>query len=232
MNTILWQPLGAEQAQILADLVTKPTTSRDTSLTQQIAAQLSAIHQMDPVQHKLGFLPVPRAGHSPAQEQIASCHEQLENADIHLPMLEFALRWAEQHAPRTEQMVVTHGNFSPSAITIKRSRLSTIARWENAHMGDPLEDVAYYGLREWQREREVDRDEWIAAYEAQQGTSLDRQALAYWDMIGNLKLTISRLAEAKAQVNTRNLTIEAAYQARRTAELQVEILRHIEAVGI
>jgi aminoglycoside phosphotransferase (APT) family kinase protein len=232
MKTILWQPLSEQQTQILANIVSKPATNREASLTQQIAAQLSAIHQIDPVEHKLGFLPVPRAGHSPAQEQIALCHEQLENADIHLPLLEFVLRWAERYAPKTQQMVVTHGSFSPSAITIKRSRLSTIARWENAHMGDPLEDVAYYGLREWQREREVDRDEWIAAYEAQQGTSLDRQALAYWDMIGNLKLTISRLAEAKAQVNTRNLTIEAAYQARRTAELQVEILRHIEAVGI
>lgn len=232
MKTILWQSLSAEQAQILANLVAKPVTSREASLTQQIAAQLCTVHQIDPIQHKLGFLPVPRAGHSPAQEQIAFCHEQLDNFDIHLPLLEFALRWAEQHAPKTEQMVVTHGSFSPFAMTIRRSRLSATGSWHYAHMGDPLEDVAYYGLREWRHEREVDRDEWISAYEAQQGIMLDRHALAYWEMLGNLKLAITRLAVAKAQMNARNLTIEAAHQARRTAELQAEVLRHIEAAGI
>ena len=220
---------------LLTEADAKAKTSPKLPLNEQTSAQLALIHKLSPIQHRLGFLPVPRAGHSPAQERIAQCRDLMESLSIQHPLFEFVLRWAEQYAPKTSRLVVVHGSFIPENLIKNQNELQSIGGWENDHMGDALEDIAGYLMRAW-RSKSSDwtgeRTTFIDTYEQYSGSTIDKQLLRYWEILLTLQWAIWWTAQAKSQLLSRSLSIHAAYQARRSTELQFDVIELIEAAGL
>lgn len=209
------------------------------ALPEQMAQQLALIHALDLRAHPLGFLPAPRAGFSPAQEAIAQVRELLDaladTLDMHSPVLEFGLRWADQHLPPAGALTLVHGDFRLGNLIVGPQGLRAVIDWEFAHLGDPLEELGYLCMRDWRfgvghlrLSGLCQREPFLAAYERHSGAAVDRAAVDWWEVMGNLRWGAVCLAQANRHLSGVDRSVEFASLGRRSAEMQLELLRLIE----
>ena len=144
---------------------------------QQLATQLVRIHRLDTA--PLQF--VPRAD---------SCGELSRPLPPATPPFDAASLKQQLQAvspnPALNRPVLQHGDFWPGNSLWVDGRLSAIVDWEDAHLGEPLQDLA-------QSRAEIS---WIfgpaalleftRTYQAQQ--PLDYRALPYWDLCAALRM--------------------------------------------
>ncbi len=209
------------------------------ALPAQMGEQLAKIHAIEPSPHKLDFLHHPRTGFSPAQETIAQIRAIILRLAVHNPVFDFGLRWAEQNAPKSAKTVFLHGDFRIGNLIVGKKGLSGIIGWEFAHLGDPLEDLVWSCLRHWRYgngELQLGgigkREPFIQAYEKASGNTVDRQALDYWEILANLRWVVVYQSQANRNLTGKYPSVEFASRARRSAEMQLEMLRLIGAKGL
>jgi len=209
------------------------------ALPEQMAEQLARIHAIDPNAHGLDFLPAPRPGFSPAQEAVAQVRELLDaladTLDIANPVFEFGLRWAEHHLPNSSRVTVVHGDFRLGNLIVGPEGLRAIIDWEFGHLGDPLEELGYLCMRDWRfgvghlrLSGLCPREPFIAAYERCSGQAVDRAAVDWWEIMGNLRWGVVCLAQANRHLSGFDRSVEYASLGRRSAEMQLELLRLID----
>jgi aminoglycoside phosphotransferase (APT) family kinase protein len=194
-------------------------------LPEQMAQQLARIHALDA--SKIPFLT--RSGASPAQQALAHIRTLITKLGLRNPALFYGLRWAEQHMPSTELVTIVHGDYRLGNFLVGTRGLHSILDWESCHLGDPLEDVAWACLREWRYGNGklalggiADREVFISAYEAASGRIIDRRALDFWSILGNLRWAVMCLwLSARGP----KADIEWVKLGRHSAELQYEMLR-------
>jgi len=202
-------------------------------LPAQMADQLARIHAIDPA--PLGFLLRPPPGLTPALHALAGVRALLDDIGIASPALEFGLRWLEQRAPECPQQTFVHGDFRIGNLLVGPDGLRAVIDWEFAHIGDPLEDLAWPCVRDWRFGNDVLRvggvgelDPYIAAYEAASGRTVDRTALRYWEIMGNLRWAATCHSQAQRHLSGADPSVEFASLGRRAAEMELEFLILIE----
>jgi aminoglycoside phosphotransferase (APT) family kinase protein len=215
---------------------------REASLTEarrklpvQMGEQLARIHRIDLRQEGLDFLPAPAPGRSPAQTAIENGARQLWKLDEPHPALELALRWLWQHAPICASSVLVHGDFRIGNLMVGPEGLRGVFDWEFAHWGDPAEDLAWPCVRSWRFGHDQqqlggigDPEEFFEAYERAGGAKVDRQAVAYWEVLGNFRWAVGCIVQAARHLSAQAPSIELASLGRRTAEMELELLELID----
>lgn len=204
-------------------------------LPEQIGEQLAQIHAIDLKKHALSFLPAPQQDHSPAQEMLDQIRTDISRLGVHNPVFEFGWRWAHQHIPACEQPVLVHGDFRVGNFLVSSKGLNGIIDWEYAHIGDPLEDLAWLSLRDWRYGKghlklggiAPNTEPFIRAYERASGRKVDRKALLYWEILGNLRWAVTCLARANRATRTNESGIELTALGTRSVEMQLEMLHLI-----
>jgi aminoglycoside phosphotransferase (APT) family kinase protein len=64
------------------------------------------------------------------------------------PILAFALDWLRRHVPTTEdRTVLCWGDVGPGNFMYKDGAVAALLDWELAHLGDPMDDLAFHSLR-------------------------------------------------------------------------------------
>jgi aminoglycoside phosphotransferase (APT) family kinase protein len=112
-----------------------------------------------------------------------------------------------------------------------------ILDWELAHVGDPMEDLAWMCVRSWRfgGDKPVGgigtREEFFAAYEAAGGARVDPERVRWWEVFGNLRWGIICISQARTYLGGHSKSVELAAIGRRTAETEWELLELIEGVG-
>ena len=152
-----------------------------TNFSAQMAAHLAKIHQVSGANPDLAFLPrqtndlttliVPR----PAQ-----MNQSLDEGRIRDTLQ------AAWPFPRPNPPVLLHGDYWPGNILWQDDRLAAVIDWEDAHLGDPLKDLAISRLDLL----------WIFGVEAmnsftqayQSRMAIDYTDLPYWDLYAALRL--------------------------------------------
>jgi aminoglycoside phosphotransferase (APT) family kinase protein len=208
-------------------------------LPQLMAEQIALIHAIDIQAHGLDFLLAPAPGLSPALQAVRSARQALAKLDAHHPVFEFGLRWLEQHAPPCSQITLVHGDFRLGNFLIGYPHgLNAVIDWEFCHQGDPLEDLAWPCVRDWRfgmgqlrLAGVAEREPFLVAYEERSGRSVDRRAVDYWEIMGNLRWAVTCLEQANRHLSGRDPSVEFASLGRRSAEMQYEMLRLIEQQG-
>lgn len=202
-------------------------------LAGQMAEQLAHIHAIDPA--PLAFLSRPAPGHSPAQHVIERVRALLMAIGFASPALEFGLRWLEQRAPACPQPTLVHGDFRVGNLLVGPAGLAAVIDWEFAHIGDPHEDLAWACVRDWRFGNDAQRvggvgalDPYIAAYQAAAGRPVDRAALRYWEILGNLRWAVACHSQAQRHLSGADPSVEYASLGRRAAEMELEFLTLIE----
>jgi aminoglycoside phosphotransferase (APT) family kinase protein len=221
-------------------VVTQPEleTARQ-ALPEQIAEQISRIHNIDYKQHNLDFLPRPENGRSPAQQAIFQTRQMIESLNIINPAIEFGMRWLEQHAPACENWTLVHGDYRIGNLLVGPEGLNAILDWEFAHIGDPLEDLAWPCVRDWRFGNGhlrlggiSQREPFLEVYEQHNGRTIDRDAVDFWEIMGNMRWAVTCLSQAERHLSGKDPSIELASLGRRSAEMQLEVLRLIEEKGL
>ncbi len=206
-----------------------------SALPQQMAEQLALIHRMNPAAYGIDFLRQPAPGSSPALDTVRETYRLLDDLGVSSPPWEFALRWAEHHAPDCAQRTFIHGDFRLGNLLVDAQGLAAVIDWEFAHVGDPLEELAYPCMRDWRFGNGrlhfaglSDRETFLRHYEAYSGRQVDRAAVDWWEIMGNIRWGIICMSQAQRHLSGKEQSVELASLGRRSAEMQLEALRLIE----
>jgi aminoglycoside phosphotransferase (APT) family kinase protein len=204
-------------------------------LPRQMGEQLARIHRIDPVRERLDFLPASEPGLSPSQTTLQRAARQLHRFDEPHPALELALRWLQAHAPDCTRPVLVHGDFRIGNLMVGPEGLRGVFDWEFAHLGDPAEDLAWPCVRSWRFGHDTLRlggvgpfEAFVEAYEKAGGQVVKRQAVDYWEILGNFRWAVGCMAQAERHLSGQAPSIELASLGRRTAEMELELLALIE----
>ena len=111
------------------------------------------------------------------------------------PVLAAALRWLQANEPEVERVGLVHGDFKTNNLMLTDAGRTTVLDWEMAHLGDPVEDLAWTLL--WTTRFDLiggllSRDEYLNAYCEMSGTRFDAMRLFYWEVFARMKLADNR----------------------------------------
>ncbi|GAB4208736.1 MAG: phosphotransferase family protein [Roseiflexaceae bacterium] len=203
-----------------------------TRMPTQMAEQLARIHAIDPA--GLDALPRPPKGTSPALHALAQTRTLVDALGIASPALEFGMRWLERNAPDCPNPTLVHGDFRVGNLIVGPEGLRAVIDWEFAHIGDPIEDVAWACVRDWRFGNEALRvggvgalEPYLAAYSAASGRAVDPAALRYWEIMGNLRWAATCRSQAQRHLSGADPSVEYASLGRRAAEMELEMLELI-----
>ncbi len=204
-------------------------------LPRQMAEQLALIHAIDPDRADLDFLPRPAPDQSPARHAVEQLAGQLERLGEPHPVLELAIRWLLRHVPECPALVLVHGDFRVGNLMVSPAGLAGVFDWEFAHVGDPLEDLAWPCVRSWRFGRDELRlgglaglEEFLEVYQQRTGRTVPADRLRWWEMVGNLRWAVGCISQANRHLSGQAVSVELASLGRRTAEMELELLDQLE----
>jgi aminoglycoside phosphotransferase (APT) family kinase protein len=147
------------------------------------------------------------------------------------PALALGLRWLAAHPPTPpERPSIVHSDFRNGNLIVDEDGLAAIIDWELAHIGDPMEDLAWLCLRCWRfREDEHEaggfgtevelRDAYVAA-----GGTWRADAFHWWQVARTIWWCLGLRLQADAFVNGASSSLVLAASGRRAAELEYDLL--------
>jgi Phosphotransferase enzyme family len=106
------------------------------------------------------------------------------------PALAFSLRWLRQHIPSYDgPPVLVQGDTGPGNFMYLDGRVTAVVDWELAHLGDPMDDIAWLSLRATQ-EPFTDFPTRLREYEALSGNAVDEARVRYYQVMAETKLQV------------------------------------------
>ena len=147
-------------------------------------------------------------------------------------MFDLAFRWLRDHLPPAVTPVLVHGDYRHGNLIIGAQGVHAVLDWELAHIGDPAEDLTWMCIPPW-RFGELDkpvggfglREDLLVAYERASGRSIEKERLAWWDVLGSLRWGIMCADMPKWLRSGRDKSVERAMIARRASESELDLLR-------
>jgi aminoglycoside phosphotransferase (APT) family kinase protein len=157
------------------------------------------------------------------------------------PIVRAAIRRLRRQPPPPPASVrVVHGDYrSGNFLHDGAGRILAVLDWEMAHLGDPLEDLAWALDPLWSRPGDervsgmVPRQEAFALWRRASGLEIDPAAFAWWSLFASVKGQAIWTSSAKAWRDGGMvepvLAFSGWYTARRQDEILAESLRALEA---
>jgi aminoglycoside phosphotransferase (APT) family kinase protein len=175
------------------------------ALAEQFCDLLVSIHQVD--WRVLGLDRVlPDPGRHAALAAVDHWEAVLRKHQLEpLPELELIIGWLRAHAPDAAATVLVHGDFKPGNALLDGDEVVVMLDWELAHLGDPVEDLGWVTNPLRRREHQIagawTRPELLARYTSRTGLAVDEEALRWWNVLANFKLSVIGLTGLAAFVN-------------------------------
>jgi aminoglycoside phosphotransferase (APT) family kinase protein len=88
-------------------------------------------------------------------------------------------------------VVLVHGDAGPGNFLFEHGHLTAVIDWELAHLGDPMEDLAWFSMRSVM-EPVPDFAESLADYERFAGAPIDRSRLLYHRVFVSARVVVIR----------------------------------------
>ncbi|WP_233884593.1 phosphotransferase family protein [Paraburkholderia flagellata] len=168
---------------------------------------------------------------APADVELAYWLAQHRTYGMLNPVFELAFQWLRRHLPTAPlSLVLVHGDFRNGNLIVAEEGLRAVLDWELAHIGDPMEDLAWICVNSWRfgnREKPVGgfgtREELYAAYETE-GGRVDVDRVRFWEVLGTLKWGIVCEGMAYGWLTGTERELEKAAIGRRTSEAEIDLL--------
>lgn len=197
-------------------------------LTGQCAEVLAKIHG-------LAVADFPWLEHRSASAQLQELSRAHRGIGATLPAFEVAFKWMEAHLPAASQPRLVHGDFRNGNLIVGEGGLVAVLDWEMAHLGDPMEDLAWLCLRAWRfghGARTVggfgERAELYSAYVRHGGEVLRPDVVRFWEVLGTLKWGVICQWFGRQFLSGEVRVLERAAIGRRTAEAELDLIELIE----
>jgi aminoglycoside phosphotransferase (APT) family kinase protein len=123
-----------------------------------------------------------------------------------------AIRWLKRHPPpRAQKLSIVHGDYrSGNFLTDSNGDIRALLDWEMAHLGDPLEDLAWALDPLWSHNDParaigcVPREQAIRIWEETSGLKVDPLAFHWWEIFSSLKGAAIWISAAREYSDMRN----------------------------
>ncbi|WP_250292115.1 phosphotransferase family protein [Frankia sp. CiP1_Cm_nod1] len=130
------------------------------------------------------------------------------------PALSWLYDWLDDNATPPARPALVHGDFRPGNVLYEGGRIVGLLDWEMAHVGDPVEDIAWAYHALWSPERFVPLEEFVAAYEAAGGVPVTGAALRWNRVFCEVKYATISLQAARAVIDGRSHNLRLIDRAR------------------
>jgi aminoglycoside phosphotransferase (APT) family kinase protein len=161
--------------------------------------------------------------------------EELDTVDEPHPAIELGLMWVEERLQRDRPPAFAHGDWRIGNLVVTERGLESVLDWEFAHLGDPVEDIAWPLVRAWRfgaDDRRLggigDVEPYLDRYVALTGNDVTLEELYVWEVLGNAKWAIGCLTQSRRHLNGLDRSVELAVLGRMAAEMEYELLNLIE----
>ncbi len=202
-------------------------------LARQLYEIAAAIHTFDWRQSGIARLIDAPAPETCWSREVAYWEDMIDRNELTpQPIARAAIRWLKRNPPPPAQRVsVVHGDYRVGNFLYTKEGIKGIVDWEMAHLGDPLEDLAWSFMELWRVGTPlmggiVQRDEAIRTWEAASGLKADREALHWWDVFSGVKAQGIWVTGAKAFDSGKTQEPILAYTSWGLINRQDEILLH------
>ncbi len=169
----------------------------------------------------------------PRQDEFEQYLSTLHGLEEPHPLFEFAFRRLAASRPPAGEPVVVHGDFRVGNLIVGEDGLRAVIDWELAHVGDPLEDLAWFCVPAWRFGSPLPAggvgsyDDLVRAYEAESGRRVDRDALRWWEAFGTLRWGVICAVQASLHLSGAVRSVELAAIGRRVCEVEHDLLRYL-----
>ncbi|MGH7292695.1 MAG: phosphotransferase family protein, partial [Myxococcota bacterium] len=172
---------------------------------------------------------------SAVERALAAMAAQLDSLWQPAPALALGLRWLEREARTVPpRLAFTHGDLRNGNIIVDASGLRAVLDWEGAHVGDPMEDLAWICLRTWRFGVDAlevggfaQRPVLVDAY-TRAGGEFDPRAFYWWKVLGTMRWGIGLARQAIGHMDGSVPSIVMAASGRCVAELEFDLLALLE----
>ncbi|MCB1535829.1 MAG: phosphotransferase family protein [Rhodoblastus sp.] len=157
---------------------------------------LGSIAKTDPAACGLDRVLPPVAAEDCWRQELQRWETMLDADELEpQPIQRAAIRWMKRNPPPPAQRIsVVHGDYRTGNLLVSDTgAVIGVLDWEMAHLGDPLEDLAWSINRVWcfrkdeRRGGMLPKDEAIAIWEKSSGLAVDADALRWWELLACLK---------------------------------------------
>ncbi len=159
-------------------------------LLDQYIEILAQLHRLHPGEVGLDILGTPTED-TAALEQVEQYERNFHAQRLEaFPATTYIIRWLKKHCPRARHVGVVHGDYRLGNFLYQEDRLVAILDWEQVHVGDPVEEIAFMYWSAWSLEAVCPIEEFVRRYEKAVGREVDRQALAYYRAFIEFKMLV------------------------------------------
>ena len=152
------------------------------------------------------FMPTP--DHA-AKRELEYWRDVINADSLHpQPVAQAALRWLERNLPEpSSRLCLVHGDYrTGNYLYTEEGDITAILDWEMAHIGDPLEDLAWSLDPLWSVEPQIagrllSREEAISIWEQSSGMTVDRECFRWWQIFASVKALAIWISSAEDYAN-------------------------------
>ncbi len=169
----------------IADADEREATAHD------FMTKLAALHALDALSLDLPLFPVVRTVAQAVTAELDEWDRVLaERGGAVDPALAFSLSWLRRHVPDYDgPPVLVQGDTGPGNFMYAGGRVTAVVDWELAHLGDPMDDIAWLSLRATQ-EPFTDFARRLREYESLTGHAIDEGRVHYYQVLAETKLQV------------------------------------------
>ncbi|MFZ2173746.1 MAG: phosphotransferase family protein [Rhodococcus sp. (in: high G+C Gram-positive bacteria)] len=114
------------------------------------------------------------------------------------PALRYAFAWLRDNLPQPARLSVVHGDFRPGNFLYQDNTVIALLDWEMAHLGDPVEDLAWAYRALWSPEGFVGLEEFVRSYEEFGGPKVTEHALRFYRVFSEVKFATISLRASRS----------------------------------
>ncbi|MDQ2648395.1 MAG: phosphotransferase family protein [Actinomycetota bacterium] len=161
------------------------------STAQDFMTQLAALHALDATALDLPSFPKATTIRDLVHHEL----DEMEGIIAHRggpvdPRLQFSLRWLRANIPDYEGPVsLIQGDTGPGNFMYTDGKVVAVVDWELAHLGDPMDDIAWLSLRTTQEPFTTFPDR-LREYEELTGTTIDERRVRYYQVMAETKILV------------------------------------------
>lgn len=214
-----------------------PKVVRDTTLGgdrealgRDLGRQLALIHGIDP-DPALARVLGPRPA-DPALQAVAGLRGWLDARPAPRPGLEWALRWAERHAPAPDRVTLTHQDFRTGNFLVDADGLTAVLDWEFAAWSDPACDLGWFCAECWRFSRPdlegggiASRAAVLSGYAAAGGIVPDPDRVRWWEVMAHIRWAVIALQQGDRHDSGAERSLHLALTGRIADTLEYRLLQ-------
>lgn len=180
----------------IADPEEREATAKD------FMVRLAALHALDPNALALPAFPAVDTIADAVRAELDEWEQVLSaRGGTPDPALVFALGWLRRNIPPYDgRPVLVQGDTGPGNFLYAGGRVTAVLDWELAHVGDPMDDIAWLSLRATQ-EPFTDLAARLREYEALSGNVVNEARVRYYRVMAETKLQVMSHRGERSEVS-------------------------------